>query len=753
MNQTFKIQIQGRVQGVGFRPFIFNLAKSYQLKGTVSNNESGVIIFCNTSESKATQFLENICHSKPKMAIITSHTLTEVSFTNYDDFTIIPSDARAKITIPLTPDFAICTTCKTEIADKTNKRFQYPFTTCINCGPRYAITETYPFERAHTSMENYTMCTTCVNEYENPADRRFHSQTNSCGSCGIQLELVDGKGNTISKRQEDIITKTVQLLRNGKIIAIKNTSGYLLCCDAANPTAIQTLRQRKKRPSKPFAVIYPSLKAIQKDFKISFHEQQALQSTVAPIVILQNTKNTKISTRTIAPNIEQTGVMLPSTALMETLMQQMQQPIVATSGNIHGSPIIADNNTAQKQLQTVADYFLHHNLKVQFPQDNSVLKFSDETEIIIRRSRGMAPNYLGANIDADKNTIAMGAHLKSTFTFVPNKQVYVSQYFGNLDAYEVVQRYENCIQQYIELFDAKPEIILIDRHLQYQSSVLGSEFVEKYNAAIYEIQHHKAHFASVLGEHHLFHSKEKILGVIWDGTGLGDDYKIWGGEFFSYHHQKIERLTHVDYYDWLANDKMAKEPRLALFSLLNEEDRTYIKDKFSKTEWNVYTKTIRNNTLQTSSVGRLFDAVASALDITDINTFEAEAAMRLENCARTSVNLDNVDLLAHIDYDKIPSKLLLKIILKAYKEDGISKAIVARSFIYTLAKSILKVAHKNGIKIIACSGGVFQNTVLVSMLHKMAEKEEIKLKLNRKLSSNDENISFGQLMYYQHIKN
>ena len=256
-----------------------------------------------------------------------------------------------------------------------------------------------------------------------------------------------------------------------------------------------------------------------------------------------------------------------------------------------------------------------------------------------------------------------------------------------------------------------------------------------------------------MGEHHLFPSKEKILGVIWDGTGLGDNNNIWGGEFFIYENKEIKRQNHFEYFDWIANDKMAKEPRLSLFSLLNDDTRELIKDKFSSTEWKIYSKTLNNNSLKTSSVGRLFDAVASALDIANINSYEAEAAMLLEDCANSTNSNDCIDLLEYKKYDKIPSKLLLRIIIKAYKEDGISKAFIARSFIYTLARSIINIAKQNDIKIIACSGGVFQNSLLISMLSKLAKKEKINLKLNRKLSANDENISFGQLMYYQHIKN
>jgi len=395
----------------------------------------------------------------------------------------------------------------------------------------------------------------------------------------------------------------VQFISEGKIIALKNTNGYLLCCDATNKTAIEQLRKRKQRPNKPFAVLYPDIKAIKNDFIVAKNEEKSLESRIAPIVILQNTKNTSISINAIAPNLNQTGVMLPSSSLLELIMHKLQKPIIATSGNIHGLPIISEVKEAQEKLKNIDDYFLHHNLKVEFPQDDSVLKFTNEQQIILRRSRGLAPNYLEIKISKTEPVLAMGAHLKSTFTFVPNKHIYVSQYFGNLDSYEVLERYKKAINQYQNLFNSKPKTILVDKHSQYQSSMLGKELALNYKANTIQIQHHKAHFASALGEHTLFDSKEKIIGV------------IWGGEFFIYQNNEIERVNHFEYFDWIANDKMAKEPRLSLFSLLNYDNKNLIKDKFSATEWKLYHKIVSNNKLKTSSVGRLFDAIASALDI------------------------------------------------------------------------------------------------------------------------------------------
>ncbi len=749
---TYKIEINGRVQGVGFRPFVFNIATQLSLNGSVSNNENGVLIFINSDKETASRFLETIKIKKPVVSEITSISLQKIDAIAFDDFAIEISENKQQISIPLTPDFAICNSCKTEVLDPNNHRYNYAFTTCVHCGPRYAITKKYPFDRQHTSLSTFEMCDDCQSEYDNPADKRFHSQTNSCTNCGITMQLVNNKGNLINKNQKTVINQTAELIRQGKIVAVKNTNGYLLCCDATNSEAIKRLRERKQRPNKPFAVLYPSIEMIENEFNISTYEKDTLTSVVAPIVIVNNSESITIAKENIAPNINQTGVMLPSSALLFLLMNELQQPIVATSGNLHGSPIISENETAQNVLQNVADYLLHNNLDIQFPQDDSVLKFVDDKQIVLRRSRGLAPSFLEFSITEEKSVLAMGAHLKSTFTFVPNKQIYTSQYFGNLDSYEVLERYKKTINDYRSLFDTTLQTILIDAHSQYQSSILGNELANNFQTELVSIQHHKAHFASILGEYNLFNSEEKILGVIWDGTGLGDDNQIWGGEFFTYQNSTINRLTHFEYFDWIANDKMAKEPRLSLLSLLDEDDREHIQSKFSSTEWSVYNKILSKNTLKTSSVGRLFDAVASLLDITDKNSYEAEAGLLIENLAREYKESHYVDFLIGINFAQVPTKIIIRKILDSL-DANFSKQKIAASFIYTLAKIIMRIADKENIRTIACSGGVFQNSVLIQMLSKMAENHQKEFKINRKLSANDENISFGQLRYYQHCKN
>ena len=752
MPETFEIVLSGRVQGVGFRPFVYNLAQEFDLKGTVCNNEKGVLIQLNASDEEARQFMEALLAKAPEVSKVTQSSLEKIPSVKYSEFRIVPSDSSAPIDVPLTPDFAICESCKAELRDPKNRRFGYPFTTCTRCGPRYAITVKFPFERSHTAMDAFPMCAACQSEYEEPTDRRFHSQTNTCHDCGIPLRLTDARGANLNSDQNEIIREAAEFILAGSIVAMKNTNGYLLCCDARNSTAIAKLREKKRRPSKPFALLYPSVEKAKADFFMSKAEEDALLSTVAPIVVLKPKSASHLSLSQIAPGLNHIGLMLPSSALLTLLMDELKIPIVATSGNIHGSPIVSEEEEAMKNLSSVADYFVHHDLTITFPQDDSVVKFAGNQPITLRRSRGLSPNYGGMQSSRSEKVMAMGAHLKSTFGFAPNSHIYVSPYFGNLDNYDVLRRYKRTISRYQELFGSEVDTVLIDRHPQYQSSILGRELAEEKNAAVRAIQHHKAHFAAVLGEHNLFESTEKILGVIWDGTGMGDDGAIWGGEFFSYENFHIRRINHFDYFDSIAGEKMAKEPRLCLLCALSDNQRETARHKFSNGEWKIYAKVLESNTLKTSSVGRLFDAVASLLELIDVASYEGEAAMLLEACAEGYGGGESIDFLKDVEVQKVPTKNLMTAILSAF-EDGTPKEKIADGFIFTLAQCVVKIARKNGFNCIACSGGVFQNVVLVKKLIELTKASKIEIKLNSTLSCNDENISFGQLCFHRYLKN
>ncbi len=741
--------LKGRVQGVGFRPFVYVLANQLGLTGYVSNNEEGVLILLTGAEPAVHDFCESLVKRPPPMAQIQSHDLQEIEKLAFEDFRIVPSEKNQKLNLALTPDFALCDACKSEISDQRNRRFSYPFTTCVNCGPRWAITNTFPFERGNTTLKNFKMCDPCREEYEDPADRRFHSQTNTCPDCGIDLELEHVQDGIVPVTGDSIFKKMSELIEQGKIIAIKNTGGYLICCDATNPAVIERLRTLKKRPEKPFAVLYPSIEMLEKELDVNMDQRMTLMSTEKPIVILSSRGiQSNLALESLAPKLSQIGVMLPYTGILQLLSAELSGPVVATSGNIHGSPIVSNKEDAKAWLSGLTDYLLHHNLSIANPQDDSVVKYSFKNgqHIMFRRSRGFAPNFMDFKAASPQKILAMGSHLKSTLSFIPNDFLYISQYLGNLDQYDVYERYVQTANNMCAIFEQEPEVILVDKHPAYNSTRLGHELSLKYHSELWSIQHHKAHFASVLGEYGMFDMKEPVLGVVWDGTGYGEDDQIWGGEFFVYQNKKIARLTHFEYFNWLAGDKMAREPRLSLFSLIDDAAEDVLHQKFTRQELEIYRSVKKSNTLQTSSVGRLFDAVASLLDLCDINTYEGEAAIILENKVRYE-HLDHCKAYYRVgDGDRVCTATLWKHLYQDFLR-GEEKEKIILNFLFTLATLVTDIASNKKIKKIALSGGVFQNTTLVDML-KDISNNRFELYFNRNLAPNDENISYGQLMYY-----
>ncbi|MGB5429045.1 carbamoyltransferase HypF [Eudoraea sp.] len=749
---TSKIVIQGQVQGVGFRPFVYVTAQKHQITGTVSNNEEGVIVMATGTRETINGFYQELTQNPPRVAKIKGHRIEEVPAIFFDKFSIVPSQKGGKLNLQLTPDFALCDACRDELLEVKNRRYYYPFTTCTYCGPRWAITNTFPFERAHTNLHSFDMCPVCQEEYTNPLDRRFHSQTNSCPNCGIALSLSDANGIEISADPQGIFKKIAALIREGNIIAIKNTSGYLLCCDAQNAMAIQTLRDRKRRPKKPFAILYASLKQLQGEVSVNKAQEAELISSERPIVLISGTGfQGQLVFDALAPGLNQLGVMLPYSGLLELLMKEVQTPVVATSGNIHGSPILSNLEDAQISLAQVADYFLHHNLDITNAQDDSVVKFTPkfQQKIIYRRSRGYAPNYYGPIPFSAEKIMALGGHLKSTIAFYPNDFLYLSQYLGHLDHYEVFNRFTDTIATFIKLFEAKPEILMVDKHPAYLSTQYGKKLVQQWGVPFHEIQHHKAHFASVLGEHHLFDDNTPVLGVIWDGNGYGDDGHIWGGEFFRYQQKRMERIGHFDYYDWVAGDKMAKEPKLSLLSLACDGMDDLLESKFDSRTLNIYRTLLQKNSLKTSSVGRLFDAVASLLGICDTNTYEGEAAILMEQYVG-SYQLSNCKAYDVIsETATIPTFDIIRNIFAEFGR-GVPREAIICNFLFTLANLIFQVAHRQGLKQIALSGGVFQNAILVDMIKEIGKDDYI-LYFNMNISPNDENIALGQFMYYVNL--
>lgn len=770
--RCWHLHIKGQVQGVGFRPHVYQLAKELHVNGWVSNDVNGVhVAFC-AEQELADAFANAVIDKHPAQAVITSSSLTEIESQSFIDFTIVHREDGDNVELLLTPDFAMCADCKLEIETASDRRYQYAFTTCTNCGPRYSIIKSLPYDRERTEMDVFEMCTTCSAEYNDPTDRRYFSQTNSCGECGVKLDFNFNMSaersrstDTISTNPDtstplgDHLSRRVQHCLNawhsGQIVAIKGIGGYLLTCAATDEAAVNRLRERKHRPTKPLAVMYPSIESLT-EFEVSEIEKGALESTVAPIVLLQKKKSCTLPDA-IAPGLSQVGVMLPYTPLYHILLKNYGLPIIATSANISSSPIIYKDQVAQEQLEGLADYILGNDREITIPQDDSVVKYSSQskTKIIIRRSRGLAPSLLIKDLQLDvKNVLATGAMLKSTFAIQSRSNLYTSQYIGDLQSYDTQLSYRHTLDHLTGVLRHRRTVVLSDLHPEYPSTHMATEIASQQSVRLEQVQHHQAHFAAILGEHNLMDRKEPVLGIIWDGTGLGDDGQIWGGEFFRYQEGGFTRAYYFDYFPSILGDKMAQEPRISALSAC--KDIPYADDilesKFSSAQLTLYKKLLaQESNLLTSSVGRIFDAVASLLGLADTQSYEGEAAMLLEKAAQDYLNDCNWDFSDSYFQDgahrhRVPTKTLFDGIVRDILK-GKETGYIAAKFHYSMMHIVKIVAGHMDITKLAFSGGVFQNGVLVDLIQQHLS-ETHQLYFHQQLSPNDENISFGQIIYH-----
>ena len=749
------------MQGVGFRPFVYQLAQRYGLSGWVSNRTDGVRVVVNATETVVDLFLEDLLTQHPPVAHITHHTRHTVPDQSFGEFTIVHSQEGEHPDVLLTPDIALCSACRAEMRDIADRRHEYAFTHCTHCGPRYSIMQALPYDRATTAMAPFALCSDCHQEYHSPADRRYYAQANSCPQCPITLSLYDQQQTLVSHEPKQVVALAAEALRTGSTVAVKGIGGYLLLCDAAQPTAIATLRTRKQRPTKPLALLYPSLEMLQQDTALPADAQAALTDPVSPIVLLPLTAavRERVASEQIAPGLDQFGVMLPYAPLLAGLMRAVARPLVATSGNASGSPILHDERErALASLSHLADYYLSHNRAIVVPQDDSVVRFSPTARqrIVLRRSRGMAPSYRQTQSwPTDECVLALGGHLKSTFAYIHRGNVFASQYLGHLESYNTQERYQQVLRHLLSIFDATPTVVLTDRHSQYFTSQYGQTLAHLYQSQLTAVQHHEAHFAAALGEHDLTDTDETILGVVWDGTGLGGDGQIWGGEFFTYQAYTFHRLGHLAYYKHLMGDKMAREPRLSALSLLAGVGKeAWLQDKFTAPEWQYYWRQVHQpEGLRTSSVGRLFDAVACLLGLVDRTTYEGEAALHLETLANRYVQQHGYnELYSYFSCESCeePAVISTDSLVVGILSDlaHVSPEKIAACFHYSLAQLIHTVAQRSGATRIAFSGGVFQNALLVDMIYAQINAH-YSLYFHRQLSPNDENIAFGQLMHYQ----
>lgn len=753
---TFKIIISGIVQGVGFRPFIYSLAKDFKLNGYVINSSLGVEIYLNILSSDLNVFIDKITVSAPPLAHITNISFTEITSKIFTDFTIKKSDFSQGITL-VSPDTAICEDCSKELFDIDDKRYLYPFINCTNCGPRYSIIKSIPYDRAETTMKSFEMCDKCNAEYENPEDRRFHAQPNCCPVCGPKITYFNFTQNTkppkggytVKQEGSEAIKQIAAHIDNGEIIALKGLGGYHLICDALNNEAIRSLRKLKKRPSKPLAIMCLDKNILSKaNLKITEAEKNLFYSPSSPIVII-NWHNHPLSSL-INPANDKIGIMQAYTPLHKILLNELKTDfIVATSGNIKDEPICKTIVEAEDKLSAYTPHFLHHNREIHTAIDDSVTTIVNEKPYILRRARGFAPYPVMLPKKLSKCVIGLGAHLKSTITIGIENYGFVSQYIGDLDNPETVNLYSEIIDKMKNLFHVAPELILIDKHPEYYST----QYANKQNLPISSIQHHHAHMYACMAENGL---TDNVIGVIFDGTGLGDDNTIWGGEFFI-KQGNIQRTHHLKYVMQPGMDSAAKNPYRMLISYLHNsdlldmyEDMLIAQFQISADEIKLIKNMISNkiNSINTSSMGRLFEAIGSLLSGIKTNEYEGHTAILLESIA-TDLTTDIYKI--EVKDDLILIDLLIKEIMADFTKN-IPKYIISTKFHNSIAHLItqtcLTLSQKYKLTDIVLSGGVFQNITLLNKTIVELTKVGLTSHIHSKVPSNDGCISLGQVYSY-----
>jgi len=773
--QLAHINVRGVVQGVGFRPFVYGLATKYNLKGWVCNTSEDVKIEIEGETEAIEQFKLELKTKAPPLAHIEDIAISYHSSIGYKNFEIRSSIAEEGKYQLISPDIATCQACLSELLDPNNRRYHYPFTNCTNCGPRFTIIEDMPYDRPKTTMRYFQMCHQCQEEYDNPLDRRFHAQPNACPKCGPKVELVDAQGKPVAS--PDPIATASQLLRRGNIIAIKGLGGFLLACDATNKAVVKTLRERKRRPFKPFAIMVTNIAEVKRHCYVSPEEEKLLTSSQSPIVLLKWKDGSPVS-REIAPNLAYLGIMLPYTPLHHILLRDTQLPLVMTSGNLSEEPIAKDNDEALRRLKGIADYFLIHNRDIYSRYDDSVAMVERGTNQLVRRARNCAPYPITLPFKT-KQVLGCGAEMKNTFCLTRDNYAFLSQHIGDMENVETLEHFGNTISLYKSLFRIEPEIVAHDLHPDYLSTKYAQELSES-GMKVIPVQHHHAHIASCMADNGL---QSAVIGVAFDGTGMGADRHIWGGEFLVADYKSFNRVGHLEYLPLPGGDAAIKKPyRTAIgyiLSLLGEDAlrRLAFVEQVSEAEAEVVKRQIERglNSPLTSSMGRLFDAVSALIGIRDKIDYEGQAAVELEMVAypchceerdssltpgtSSAISADNESYPYNITEDKGMRTIKLRELLQAIVEDlkqGSSKARISIRFHNTIAQMTSQVcrliASETGIYQVALSGGVFQNRLLLNKTASLLEKSGFQVFIHRQVPCNDGGISLGQAVIAGFVK-
>jgi len=745
-----RAELTGVIQGVGFRPFVYQLAHRYDLKGFVENNSRGVTLEVEGNRHAIEAFLKDLQSELPPLAHIDTIKSSEAPYVGYLDFQILQSKTQKEKAALVSPDMAICNNCLQEMHDPMNRRYQYPFINCTDCGPRYSIIETVPYDRPNTSMRFFEMCKACHDEYMDPFDRRFHAQPISCPDCGPTLRLLD-TDNTIVGSGENAVSLAVDAIMKGRIIAVKGLGGFHLICDATNSEAVQELRKRKQRPLKPFAVMFPDIKMLRISAQVSSDEETLIKSKEKPIVIVQKHLNTSIAD-SVAPKIDRIGVFLPYTPLHHLLLKELDVPLVATSANRSDEPIIRQSDELIEKLGIVVDLVLDHDRGIVNANDDSVVQMAADKKITLRMARGYAPKSMKLPFKSQKRILAVGANQKNSIALIFEDTLIISPHIGDLNSLEAFEYFERTFESFKDFYDFEPEVIVCDKHPEYMTTKWVKEFKFTHpDIETIEVQHHYAHLLAGMAE---FNLDTKVLGFAFDGTGYGDDGSIWGGEVMLADSQHYERLFTLAPFRLLGGEKAIKEPRRSALALLFE---TYTLDEihtlqltllqtFSSEEINVLHKVWEQgiNAPLTSSMGRLFDAVASFADIVHLSSFEGESGLIMEQYVD-----ENITESFPLEIDNGVIKLEAMIQAIVVMDD---KRIMISMFFNTVTEMIFQIAKKYPEQVLLFSGGVFQNRVLVEKIIRRCKEGDRTCYFQNETAINDGGISLGQAWYALHQK-
>ena len=744
-----KILVKGMIQGIGFRPFVYRLARKFNLKGYVRNTSQGVEILIDGPGVSIKNFLRSLKNDPPTLARIDSINAENGYFGEFTSFSIVKSSKHKNTSTLIPPDMCICEECLEELYDKNDRRYGYYFITCTNCGPRFTLIKELPYDRIRTTMKPFKMCPSCKSQYENPLDRRYNAQTTSCPECGPILRLLDRKGKVI---QGDPIQKTIDMINRGKIIAIKGVGGVHLACLTTDDRIIKKMRKRRGRPQKPFAIMAKDIEMIRSFATVNREEEKLLRSWQRPIVLLEKSENYWLS-ELLSPGLHNIGVMLPYSGLHYLLFQKIREPLVMTSANLPDEPTIKDEDEALKKLSGVADYFLMHNREIYNRCDDSVIRVIQSKPVFLRRSRGYVPLPIDMNVGGDELMLALGAELDNVFCIFKDGKAYPSQHIGNTLNYDTFSDLKENLSKWMKLLDIHEfDRIVCDLHPQFNTTKFAEELSKKYGCELIRVQHHFAHLASCMAEYGL----ERAIGIVCDGYGFGFDGKAWGGEVLLIKDGKFERLGHLEYQPLIGADLSAKKPaRIAVAILSKFMDRIKINKTLEQLNLRIPEQNIKVwlkqlesgfNVVESSSCGRFLDAVSVLLGVCQERTYKGEPAMKLESLAlkgkeyvELPVKVRRIEGEYIIDTTSILEEMLA-LVHDVRREDLAFS--VHRTLAEGLIKIVKRVMRKHGVRVVCFTGGCAYNQLLNEFL-----SGRLKVLVQTRVPCGDGGISLGQVYY------